>query len=1753
MRRTSFVFLSLFLAVFAVTSLVTLATAAQTADPNPPGPRSGHAVRISQVYGGGGNAGAHYTHDFVELFNASSSPVSLDGLSLQYASATGTGHLGGSATQLTELPDAMLLPGHYYLVQQSGGSTGSPLPTPDHTDPTPINLAAASGKIALVVGTSSLGCNGGSTPCDADQLARIIDLVGYGDANFYEGTGAAPTLTSSTAAIRNDGGCTDSDDNAADFTAAAPTPRNSSSPSHSCSGAPVVIETEPEDQASNVPIDTTITVTFNEVVTVTAAWFTIACSDSGSVTGATTPAGPAGSYTITPADSFAYGEQCTVTVLADQVTNGDEIPMDVDYVFSFSLEATEGDVTFVYHDLEGVVQPGEAVYLAGDFNGWDPTALPLTPDAAHQVFTVTVTGLAADDYDYKYVVYTDTVAAGLEQWDWLNSTDRSLTVSGNATVNDYRNVVVGWANLQWPETLETDMGVATDNIYGKLHIQGVTNTPDSEGRGLKAQAGYGTAPDPATWSWFPMSFWADDGPENDQFAGVITPTVPGVFSYTTRYDGNWGAGNPNAGWTYADLNGLPYDPAATGVMTVSFAAVPIAEARAGSNGQIFGLEGQVTAQNNTWNNAPEWAFQDESGGIAAFFITDPPITLGDTVRLVATRGAFNNQEQMVFPLYYFEIVSPGLPVEPMPYTTGAAGAGDSEGWLVQMEGVVSSMPASCSGTGYSLTLNDGSGPATVRIEAATGINLCAIGVQNGDTLGVTGFSTQFQAAYQVKPRNINDLELFVEVPVVVSTTPANNATNVPTDTLITVQFNEPAVVTSDWFTISCSQSGAVTGSTSPAGPDDNYTITPDEAFLFGEMCVVTILADQVSNNNGANMFADYLFNFTVGPPPAFGACDDQAIPIHFIQGSGMSTPLFGATVVVEAVVVGSYQGTGQLSGFFLQEQDDRVDGDPATSEGIFVFHSSTAVAPGELVRVRGTATEFSGLTQMASVSNVAVCGSDYTVTPAAMTLPVDDLKEWEAVEGMLVSFTQDLYVTEHYNLAYRGEVHLSVNDRLWQPTNLVAPGGPANAMQDLNNRSRIILDDGLNVQNPATVIYPDPGLTYTNTLRTGAVTQNLAGVLDYRSSSYRIQPVGVVEFSNTAGRPETMADVGGTIQVASFNVLNYFTTLNTGALICGPQQNMGCRGANTALEFERQRTKILNAILAMDVDVIGLIEVENHHEDEAVVNLVAGLNDLAGAGTYAYIDTGVIGGDAIKQAFIYQPATVTPVGDYAILDSSVDPAFLDTKNRPVLIQTFADNSTGQMVTVAVNHLKSKGSPCDDVGDPDLGDGQANCNLTRTQAAAALVNFLATDPAGTGSDRFLIIGDINAYAMEDPIMAILEAGYTDLLRQFYNSEAYSYVFEGQFGHLDHALASSGILPFVTGATAWHINADEPRALDYNTEFKSAQQVAEWYGPGPFRSSDHDPVVVGVEFPEPEAAFSSDTYEVWEGAGEATITVTLSAPLAFTATAAYETVNGTAVAGIDYVANSGWLTFAPGMTTNVFTVEIIDNTQIQPDRSLFLKVTAFDQMVTATLTIMDDDEPAAGFTSNSPVVLGSLSVFTNTTIGAEPITYEWNFGDGSDVVTDEHPTHTYGAAGVYTVVLTATNVMRSDVFTGMHTVVEALAAGFTSNSPVLIGTESVFTNMTAGPGPINYEWDFGDGSAAVTDEHPSHTYAAAGVYTVILTATNASGSSTATDTFEVYSYRVFLPLVARDAGPESASTERVAAAVMPQLTGRPASKR
>lgn len=583
--------------------------------------------------------------------------------------------------------------------------------------------------------------------------------------------------------------------------------------------------------------------------------------------------------------------------------------------------------------------------------------------------------------------------------------------------------------------------------------------------------------------------------------------------------------------------------------------------------------------------------------------------------------------------------------------------------------------------------------------------------------------------------------------------------------------------------------------------------------------------------------------------PPLGNCGEPASNIGTIQGSGATSPLANTAVIIEGVVVGDFQGAtpANLNGFFVQEEDAQQDGDPNTSDGMFVFQASntTAVSAGQVVRVAGTVIEFDGTTEISPVSDMVVCPGSPVASPRSVSLPVVAVSDLERYEGMAVNIAQELTVTGNFQWGRFGSLELSANGRLFAPTHMAAPGAAALAVQDSNARRKIILDDASSREDPAPIPYKDAD----NTRRAGDTLRSLSGVLDQRFGSYRIQPTTPPTFTNTNPRPSAPS-LPGRLKVASANLLNYFTTLDDGQPHCGPSGTLDCRGANNAGEFMRQRTKIIRMLSGLNADVVGVMEIENN-ASAAMADLVAGLNAALGAGTYDFIDTGTIGTDAIKVGLIYRPAKVTPQLSHAILDSAVDARFIDTKNRPVLAQTFEENTTHARFTVAVNHWKSKGSACTDLTppDPDLGDGAGNCNRTRNQAAQALIDWLASDPTHSGDLRSLVIGDFNAYAKEQPIATLEAAGFESLIATGIGPHAYSYQFNAASGYLDHAFASSQLSDQIVGVAEWHANADEPIKLDYNTENKTDDpfDIDDAY-----RASDHDPLVVGLDLAAPPAS-------------------------------------------------------------------------------------------------------------------------------------------------------------------------------------------------------------------------------------------------------------------------------------------------------------
>ncbi|MCA8906646.1 MAG: ExeM/NucH family extracellular endonuclease, partial [Rhodospirillaceae bacterium] len=656
--------------------------------------------------------------------------------------------------------------------------------------------------------------------------------------------------------------------------------------------------------------------------------------------------------------------------------------------------------------------------------------------------------------------------------------------------------------------------------------------------------------------------------------------------------------------------------------------------------------------------------------------------------------------------------------------------------------------------------------------------------------------------------------------------------------------------------------------------------------------------------------------------------------IHDIQGSsdlsgvaGTPTvgvddvsPMLGQVVTIAAIVTADFQSGANgvagsdLSGFFVQEEEFDYDGDALTSEGLFIFDDFAAGNPdvqvGDFVRITGTVGEYYGQTQISADTIVVVSSGNALPAATVVDLPTDGVMvtdagtlvaDLESVEGMVVTIPEAMTVSEMFNLDRYGEYRVSADGQPEQFTQSNAPDaqGYQDHLAEVAARS-IVLDDGSTVQNPDVLEIIDGNngvLDAGDSFRMGDTIANLTGVVQYSYDTFRLSDA-TGDYSQDNPRPDAPDDVGGDLKVASFNVLNFFTTLDIGSATTANGQDP--RGADSQEEFDRQLAKLVNSITTIDADILGLVELENDFlagsPGNAIEFLVDALNAELGSEVYAWVDPGTqfVGTDAISTGLIYKVDSVTQVGDAAVLvfqETSADTTFALAdvlnqvassddrvedfdRNRPAVAASFQD-ADGAVITVAVNHFKSKGdSNLQDVVEDaqahvdgggttisqadidaliadanyDQGDGQGFWNQVRVDAAGELATWLATDPTGAGDPDVLILGDLNAYAMEEPVAVLTGAGYADVAAQVLGDEASSYVFDGQTGTLDYALASASLAAQLTGATEWHINADEADAIDYNLDF--GRDPALFDGDTPARTSDHDPVIVGFDLEEPD---------------------------------------------------------------------------------------------------------------------------------------------------------------------------------------------------------------------------------------------------------------------------------------------------------------
>ncbi|PAT14461.1 nuclease [Corynebacterium sp. NML 120412] len=619
--------------------------------------------------------------------------------------------------------------------------------------------------------------------------------------------------------------------------------------------------------------------------------------------------------------------------------------------------------------------------------------------------------------------------------------------------------------------------------------------------------------------------------------------------------------------------------------------------------------------------------------------------------------------------------------------------------------------------------------------------------------------------------------------------------------------------------------------------------------------------------------------------PAQPAPEPGAItPIAEVQGTGAESPLKGQTVTVKGVVTAVYDEGGK-NGFFLQTAGtggaEKKAGD--ASDGIFVYMGGNNDFPqrGESLQVTGKVSEYNKQTQI-TVSSKQKLDEELDAPKAIAIdeLPAgDDARE--PYEGMLVrpgTYT----VTDNYNLNNTGDLGLVAGtEPIYNFTDKNAPSVDGYRKYEADAAAQLVyLDDGRTKNYFRTdkntplpyLVTSDNGVKSIRT--TDQVEFQTDVVVDYSFDQWRFQPLQPITGKNAADElPITWEDsraksidvpgtVKGDFSLGFFNVLNYFNSLGQDETKCKAYEDMNgtpvgsnrckVRGAYTEDAFKDQQAKIVTAINTLDVDVLGLSEIENTatvtgdvtKRDETLQNLVDALNDAAGEEKWDLVKSPTQLGndeDYIRVAFIYQKDKVRPVGESKIFN---DPAFTGTARQP-LAQEFEPAEGGDNFVAVVNHFKSKGSVAR--GDKDSGDGQGNNPKVRADQAQALIDHLNKEGKWTDLPTF-ILGDLNSYTKEDAIKTIKGGGFT-LVHHEKDFNQASYQFGGRLGTLDHVLANTSASDLVQDSAVWNINGDESVAFEYSRRNYNAQDFFgsgddKLYGYGnPFRSSDHDPVKVG----------------------------------------------------------------------------------------------------------------------------------------------------------------------------------------------------------------------------------------------------------------------------------------------------------------------
>lgn len=557
---------------------------------------------------------------------------------------------------------------------------------------------------------------------------------------------------------------------------------------------------------------------------------------------------------------------------------------------------------------------------------------------------------------------------------------------------------------------------------------------------------------------------------------------------------------------------------------------------------------------------------------------------------------------------------------------------------------------------------------------------------------------------------------------------------------------------------------------------------------------------------------------------ALAGCQGAAPAIEGIaavQGSGEHSPHAGAQARIEGVVTLVWSDGAA----FVQSL--AADADPATSEGLLVIPAAgqPLLAVGQHLVAEGRVAESGDGALLTSLADAVIelRGSAPLPEPVVLDAPPPS---WEALEGMRVRIDAELTVVGNDALSRFGEVDLAFGGRVFAPTEQALPGEAAIALRQANAARRIVLDDASSAENPASIAWLPAPLGGTTTLRSGSTLAGIEAVVDHRFGSHRLQAATPPARLAAAPRPAA-PQLEGSLRIAGMNLLNLFN---------GDGQAGGFpteRGAKDYDGYARQLAKHVATITTLDPAIIAAQELENdgYGPESAAQELADALNIAQDGARWTVVAPAERPGtDAISVGILYRADRVEAVGAPAMKLGGP----FEYGSRPPLAQSFRIGQ-GPVFTVVSVHFKSKGG-CDaaEGANRDQGDGQGCFNAQRMASNEALHEWITGDPTGSGSDRVALIGDFNAYGMEDPMRFLRERGWFDPLE---GEGSYSFVFDGQSGRLDHALLSASLATGLRGAAKWHSNADEPSAFAYDGALGREA--------GPWRASDHDPMVLGFD--------------------------------------------------------------------------------------------------------------------------------------------------------------------------------------------------------------------------------------------------------------------------------------------------------------------